>query len=90
MTLNVLHTLNKLAAGIADTVLTATLASALGRLERGDSAVLVAPTMHGTMHNRILVGSLERLRELGVRVIPPRDAYGKDLPRVASLSRSPP
>ena len=80
------NTINKLAAGIADTVLTATLASALGRLERGKAAILVAPTMHGTMHNRILVGSLERLRELGVRVIPPRDAYGKDnIPEEAVL-----
>lgn len=72
------NTLNKLATGIADTVLTATLASALGRMEQGSAAVLVAPTMHGTMHNRILTASLERLQELGVRVIPPRDAYGKD------------
>jgi len=72
------NTLNKLALGIADTVLTATLASALGRMERGEAAVLVAPTMHGTMHNRILTESLGRLTQLGVRVIPPRDAYGKD------------
>lgn len=71
------NTINKFAAGIADGVLTTTLASALGRLERGQSAVLVAPTMHGSMHNRILVDSLRRLADLGVRVIPPRDAYGK-------------
>lgn len=72
------NTINKLAQGIADTVLTATLASALGRMERGNAAVLVAPTMHGTMHNRILTRSLEQLTALGVRVVPPRDAYGKD------------
>lgn len=72
------NTLNKLAVGIADTVLTATLASALGRRARGHAAVLVAPTMHGSMHNPVLTRSLERLVELGVRVIPPRDAYGKD------------
>jgi hypothetical protein len=30
------------------------------------------------MHNSILVASLARLKGLGVRVIPPRDAYGKD------------
>lgn len=71
-------TINKLAAGIADGPLTATLASALGRLERGGCAVLVAPTMHGTMHNRVLVRSLRTLVELGVEVIPPRDALGKD------------
>ncbi|HCH62954.1 MAG: hypothetical protein CL927_17415 [Deltaproteobacteria bacterium] len=72
------NTINKLAAGIADTVLTATLASAIGRMEQGRAAVLVAPTMHGSMHNAILTASLERLQSLGVRVIPPRDAYGKD------------
>jgi len=80
------NTLNKMAMGIADTVLTATLASALGRMQRGTSATLVAPTMHGTMHNTILVESLQRLRALGVRVIPPRDAYGKDnIPEEAVL-----
>ncbi len=72
------NTINKLAMGIADNVPTTLLASALGRLERGEAAVLVAPTMHGTMHNRVLHDNLVRLTALGVRVIPPRDAYGKD------------
>jgi phosphopantothenoylcysteine decarboxylase/phosphopantothenate--cysteine ligase len=71
------NTINKIAAGIADTVITSAAASALGRMERGRTAVLVAPTMHGSLHNRILVESLQRLQALGVRVIPPRDAYGK-------------
>jgi phosphopantothenoylcysteine decarboxylase/phosphopantothenate--cysteine ligase len=71
------NTINKIACGIADGVITAAAASALGRLDRGQSAVLVAPTMHGSMHNRILVDSLRRLHDLGVRVVPPRDAYGK-------------
>ena len=71
------NTLNKMAHGVADGVLTSTLASALGRMERGLSAVLVAPTMHGTMHNSILTASLQRLRDMGVRLIPPRQGYGK-------------
>ncbi len=71
------NTLNKMAHGVADGVLTSTLASALGRMERGLSSVLVAPTMHGTMHNSILTSSLQRLRDMGVRIIPPREAYGK-------------
>src|SRR5277367_501149 len=71
------NSINKIAAGVADGVVTSAAASALGRLERGRTAVLVAPTMHGSLHNRILVHSLERLHALGVRVIPPRDAYGK-------------
>ena len=80
------NTIGKLARGIADTVLTATLASALGRLERGEASVLVAPAMHGSMHNSILVENCRLLESIGVRVIPPRDHYGKhNLPREADL-----
>ncbi len=71
------NTLNKLAAGIADSTVTATLASALGRMERREASVLVAPTMHGSLHTSILTRSLETLASLGVRVIPPREDYGK-------------
>ncbi|MEM7483256.1 MAG: phosphopantothenoylcysteine decarboxylase [Acidobacteriota bacterium] len=71
------NSLNKFSLGVADGVITSTLASALGRQERGETEVLVAPTMHGTLHNRILTESLERLDRLGVRVIPPRPGYGK-------------
>ena len=71
------NTLNKMAYGIADTPVTTALASAIGRMERGGTKVLVAPTMHGTLHNAILTEGLERLERLGVRVIPPREDYGK-------------
>ncbi len=71
------NTINKLAAGVADTVVSASLASALGRCERGETALLVAPTMHGSLHTSILTASLRRLHTLGVRVIPPREDYGK-------------
>ena len=71
------NSINKIAAGVADGVVTSAAASALGRMERGSTQVLVAPTMHGSLHNRILVESLQRLHALGVRVVPPRDAYGK-------------
>jgi phosphopantothenoylcysteine decarboxylase/phosphopantothenate--cysteine ligase len=71
------NTIGKAANGIADTVLTATLASALGRLARGTTSVLMAPTMHGSMHHGVLEANGRRLAELGVRFIPPRDAYGK-------------
>jgi phosphopantothenoylcysteine decarboxylase/phosphopantothenate--cysteine ligase len=55
-------------------------------MERGQAAVLVAPTMHGSMHTSILVENLDRLHRLGVRVIAPRDAYGKhNLPEEAVL-----
>jgi phosphopantothenoylcysteine decarboxylase/phosphopantothenate--cysteine ligase len=90
------NTINKTAHGIADSVITASLASALGRLEHarrardsrenvrkeaGDGPVrpqiLVAATMHGSLHNSVLTESLERLRSMGVRLIPPREDYGK-------------
>jgi len=71
------NTINKMACGIADGTVTATLASALGRLERGGCAVLLCPTMHGSMHTQILAESLVRLQKLGVQVIAPRDDYGK-------------
>jgi phosphopantothenoylcysteine decarboxylase/phosphopantothenate--cysteine ligase len=56
---------------------TATLASAIGRMERGFAQVLFAPTMHGSMHNSILVANLRTLHGAGCTVVPPRDAYGK-------------
>jgi phosphopantothenoylcysteine decarboxylase/phosphopantothenate--cysteine ligase len=71
------NTIGKAARGIADTVLTAALASALGRLARGETAVLMAPTMHGSMHNAVLEANCRRLAALGVRFVPPRDACGK-------------
>ncbi len=71
------NTINKCAQGIADTPITALLASALGRMERGKCAVLLAPTMHGSMHTSILTDNLRRLMAMGVRVIAPRDEAGK-------------
>lgn len=78
--------IGKCAHGIADTPVTATLASAIGRLERGQAAVLLAPTMHGSMHTSILVENLRTLHALGCAVIAPRDACGKhNLPEDAVL-----
>lgn len=71
------NTINKAALGIADNAVTTTLGSAIGRMERGQASVLIAPTMHGTLHNSILTRSLKSLRDLGVRIIPPREGYGK-------------
>ena len=70
-------TIAKMAHGIGDTVVTSALISALGRMEQGHTQVLVAPTMHGTMHNAHLVDNARRLAAQGVRFIAPRDAYGK-------------
>lgn len=79
-------TIAKMAHGIGDTVVTSALISALGRMEQGRTQVLVAPTMHGTMHNAQLVDNARRLAAQGVRFITPRDAYGKhNLPDTETL-----
>ncbi len=79
-------TIAKMAHGIGDTVVTSALISALGRMERGQTQVLVAPTMHGTMHNAQLVDNARRLAAQGVRFVTPRDAYGKhNLPGTETL-----
>lgn len=71
------NTIGKMAHGIADTIVTAALASALGRLQQGRTAVLIAPTLHGSMHTPILERNCRSLQRLGVQFIAPRDAYGK-------------
>jgi phosphopantothenoylcysteine decarboxylase/phosphopantothenate--cysteine ligase len=42
--------------------------------------------MHGSLHNSILTESLQRLDRMGVRVVPPREGYGKhNIPSEESL-----
>ena len=72
------NTINKIACGIADGVVTSSVASAIGRMERGKTKVLIAPTMHGSLHNSILTASLQKLQAMGVEFIPPLVAYGKN------------
>ena len=72
------NTINKIASGIADSVITSTLASAIGRMEQEKTQVLIAPTMHGSLHNSILTGSLQKLDRMGVNIIPPLVANGKN------------
>ena len=72
------NTINKMALGIADSLITSTLGSAIGRMERGKTQILVAPTMHGSLHNSILTRSLRQLDRLGVKIIPPKVANGKN------------
>ncbi|MBR3372359.1 MAG: hypothetical protein IKG52_17200 [Rhodobacteraceae bacterium] len=80
------NTIAKMAAGIGDTLVTSALISALGRMEQGRARVLVAPTMHGSMHNTQLVGNSRKLAAQGVQFIAPRNAYGKhNLPDTAVL-----
>ncbi|MFN9695044.1 MAG: phosphopantothenoylcysteine decarboxylase [Synechococcaceae cyanobacterium] len=80
------NSIGKLANGIADTVVTAALASALGRLGQGQTQVLVAPCLHGSLHNAVLERNCQTLRQMGVVLVPPRDAYGKhNLPEAEVL-----
>ena len=72
------NTIHKMRHGIADGVVTAVLATAIGRMERGQSKVLIAPTMHGSMHNSLLTEALRFLHGLGCRVIKPRQEHGKN------------
>ena len=72
------NTINKTALGIADSIITSTLGSAIGRMEQGKTQVLIAPTMHGSLHNSILTQSLQKLDRLGVQIIPPKVANGKN------------
>ena len=80
------NTINKIAHGIADSPVTTALAVGIGRMERGLSQLLFAPTMHGYLHNSLLTQSLHKLAEMGVRIIPPREDYGKhNIPSEESL-----
>ena len=72
------NTINKMALGIADSTITSCLGSAIGRMERGKTQIIIAPTMHGSLHNSILTESLRQLSRLGVQIIPPKVAYGKN------------
>lgn len=71
------NTINKIAAGIADNPVTTLFASAIHYLENDQSKILIAPTMHGSMHNSILTDNLQKLGNKGVILIPPRDENGK-------------
>ncbi len=79
--------INSLRHGVASSPILSILAAALGRMERGECQILIAPTLHGKMHNSILQESLLHLRSVGVKLIAPRDAYGKhNLPTPETLA----
>lgn len=71
------NTLAKFSSGISDNAVTATFASALGRLEAGKTSILIAPAMHSSMQNSIYKENLERLKAKGIRVIEPDCRIGK-------------
>jgi phosphopantothenoylcysteine decarboxylase/phosphopantothenate--cysteine ligase len=66
------NTINKLSSGVADTPVASALAVALTLLEKQKTKLLIAPTMHGDLHNFILNESLLKLKRRGVFLIPPR------------------
>lgn len=76
------NTIGKFAQGIADNALTTTLTSALGRLEKGETSILLAPAMHGTMANSVYRENIEKLVSKGIKVIKADDKLGKlNLPK---------
>ncbi len=80
------NTINKFRYGIADGVISCTLASALGKQEKGQTKIMIVPTMHGSLHNQILTESCQKLHQWGVKVMAPKDAYGKhNLPDLRSI-----
>ncbi len=70
-------TIGKLANGVADNAVTTAFASALGRMEKAETEVLLAPAMHGSMENSIEKEGLEKLVAKGVKVISPIYKLGK-------------
>ncbi len=66
------NTISKIAHGIADTPPTLMALTALGSGRR----VIIAPAMHGAMFDAI-GENLNRLRKLGVEIVPPRMEEGK-------------
>ncbi len=72
-------TISKVAVGIADNAVTTAMASAMGLLEAGRTAVLFAPAMHGSMVNAICRQNLARLADLGCTIVPPCGRDGKAL-----------
>jgi phosphopantothenoylcysteine decarboxylase/phosphopantothenate--cysteine ligase len=69
--------INGMAQGRADTPALATMATALGRVERGEAKMLALPCMNGDMVNSIFRESVAKLRSLGVRFIKPDTTGGK-------------
>jgi len=73
-----LNTIGQMADGKASNAVTTTLASALGRLEQGGTAILVSPAMHGTLEdNPAHQQNLRRLESYGVKVVEPDTRRGK-------------
>lgn len=69
--------INGMAQGRADTPALATMATALGRVEKGEAKMLVLPCMNGDMVNSILKRSFSTLQEIGVGFIQPDTSNGK-------------
>ncbi|MCH2206702.1 MAG: hypothetical protein MK132_12635 [Lentisphaerales bacterium] len=70
--------INKMAAGIADTPVTLAFSAALGQLEKSKAQIFISPCMHGNMHNSILQNSMQKLQELGITFLKPRQEDGKN------------
>jgi phosphopantothenoylcysteine decarboxylase/phosphopantothenate--cysteine ligase len=82
-----LNTIGQMADGKASNSVTTTLASALGRLERGSTSILIAPAMHGTLEdNPAYQQNLRKLKSYNVKIIEPESKSGKaNLPSLHNI-----
>jgi phosphopantothenoylcysteine decarboxylase / phosphopantothenate---cysteine ligase len=71
------NVINGIATGRGDTPVFTTMATALGRMARGEAKVLILPCMNGDMSNPIFLENVYRLKKIGVEFITPRMDRGK-------------
>ncbi len=81
------NTISKFAVGIGDNAVSTTLISALGRLEKKDSVILMAPAMHTSMMNSVYHENIRKLLRKGVCLIEPHIDMGKaKLPDIKTIA----
>ena len=63
---------------IGVSAVTLAFSTALGQLEKSRAQIFISPCMHGNMHNSILQNSMQKLQELGITLLKPRQEDGKN------------
>jgi phosphopantothenoylcysteine decarboxylase / phosphopantothenate---cysteine ligase len=66
--------IGKMAHGIADDMPSTLISFAIGRIERGQAGIVIAPEYHNNMDNAVLKANLKTLLSLGFSMIEP-DEY---------------
>lgn len=77
-----LNTINKIFYGIADNCVTSLVASALGMKK----PVYIAPTMHGSLYNNLMLQeNLKKAETYGIKIIEPR--FGENKAKIADTRK---